>query len=223
MKLYFILIPIVLLTMLGSVAHGSIKDSTARSLRKVARRNMPTAHRSFIWFTPVGVRSIVINGVALGVAAAGDNLRINGVNVELNPFIIIYLPFIVDDVYSNSKYRSGDSIVMDTTTVTTIVNGLSVATLTMNDGRMNGVNVNLSSSHLREMNGVEISGLVNAHEDFNGITAGIVNISTKGKGVQIGVYNYCKSGRVLQIGLINKAGKRILPFVNLKLKDNKDN
>jgi hypothetical protein len=86
------------------------------------------------------------------------------------------------------------------------------------DNRMNGVNVNIIGSEVREINGLEISGITNIHDDFNGFMAGIVNISRKGKGVQIGVYNYCKSGSVLQIGLINKSGKRILPFVNLKLK-----
>jgi hypothetical protein len=167
-----------------------------------------------------------INGLSFGVWAENfkshqDSLKINGLNLEINPIIFfiyirggIYIPDIDNDLsYSEnrkSKYNIAD------------IDGLNISIPGFSNlnSKINGVSLTPFTICAGEINGVSISGFTNCSYNLNGISiCGIYNSSNTVKGIQIGLLNKAKKLRGIQIGLWNKNGKRSLPFLNWQFSD----
>lgn len=186
--------------------------------------------RNIIFTTPVA-KNTTINGLAVGLVPVpwmnADRLKINGLNIDIQPFGIIggigniigtfIAPFGKDsshrganDIGSNKIFPEfEDSFSTEIKGVSLSMGGLPRQT------KMDGLTINIVSSVANEMHGFEISGIMNLHYAFRGVMiAGLRNKTTTGSGVQIALFNNCRSGKVLQIGLINRIGKRVVPFIN---------
>lgn len=186
--------------------------------------------------TPLAAKTDKVNGFAFGLGHLwhkDDKKRItvNGLNVELNPFLPLAVLFL-----DPSKAGDEDQFVT--------INGLHLSTYgLMTNGRINGVgisgiNVGLQSSNglminalynfSLEMNGVHISGLANSATHAAGMQVAFYNKAFVLYGLQTGIYNEAVEVHGLQIGLFNKAAKvrgiqvgfwnvnkkRSMPFVN---------
>jgi len=176
-----------------------------------------------------------------------DSLIIDGISVEADPLPLLAVPFFAVEMAirvpagliqkSRSSQDSGstgnrilqkkrDSVARSANDLSeknmhekVKINGLSLSVgITERPTKMNGVAINAIWGMQKDMNGVEISGVLNWHYHFNGVVAGLFNWVKTGKGLQIGLYNKCNQGRVVQIGLLNKIGKRTRPIVNFNLK-----
>jgi hypothetical protein len=201
-----------------------------------AQDTLPKKHytRNIIFTTPVG-KNTTINGLAVGLFATpemdADSLRINGMNVEIEPLGIIAgmyslfgtfaAPFQkedttrdgMSDIVNNKIFPEKDE------SFPTIIKGVSISIGGLSRlVQMKGFSVNGINSFASEVYGFEISGIMNLHYSFNGVMIAILRNKTAiGKGLQIALFNNCQSGKVFQIGLINKIGKRTLPFLNWRL------
>ena len=180
--------------------------------------------RNIFSFIPSNVDKV--NGLSLGVWAENlksekDSLKINGINLEINPIIFfiyirggIYIPDIDNDLsYTENRKRKYNLTDIDGlnlsipgfSNVNSKINGLSLTPLTICTG---------------EINGVSISGITNCSYNMNGVSiCGIYNSSNKVNGIQIGLFNRAKRLRGIQIGLWNKNEKRSLPFINWQFRD----
>jgi len=186
-----------------------------------------TKVRNIIATTPVN-RNTVINGLAIGLIARSWQsdyfLEINGVNIDVLPlgafagFLAVF-----GTIFAPLNMKKDDDILYsfsDKSDIETIISGFSfsVGGLLRNI-HCSGVGVNGVVSFAESGSGVEITGLMNLHYDFEGVMfAGLRNKSTKCSGVQIGLINTCREGNVVQIGLINRINKRVIPFVNFQFK-----
>jgi len=197
------------------VPHSPLPDTAA-----------PRCHPG-LWFTPTG-HSAEIDGVAVGIWAAPKkySLVVNGLNVEANPATIIlwfyeafgcvYGPFNNDSTRDVPLLSSGKFPWNDTSTRAKI-RGVSISTAQFGTSTT-GVGINVISSWTNEMNGLEISGMMNMHYRFNGLCLAIRNKVTYCRGMQIGVFNECREGHLIQLGLLNRIGNRRTPFINFSFK-----
>lgn len=193
--------------------------------------------RNVIWTTPVR-KNTIINGIAIGIQSTtggGANLlKINGLNIELEPFGIIGgLYAIGGTIASISRHSIPDSMIQGRADLvsrtaftennqhaTSKIKGVSFSLGGLMDNlELSGVGINGVISFANRVNGIELTGIMNLHYEFNGIMiAGLRNKVTKVNGLQVGLINTCKDGRVVQLGLINRIGKRITPVLNFKLR-----
>ena len=193
---------------------------------------------SLFSLTPRTNKTIIVDGIALG---AGINMaqnnsikKINGLNLEINPFSI--LVFLFDD---SSKRGFSES-------ATVAINGLSMGTGHSNQNqsvaysgvmfsffnvghsctgfsfnvmynnvtRLDGLHLSLLSNYSKESCGLMISLVSNYSETMNGVQIGIWNQADSFKGVQIGLVNKSNKQKGLQIGFWNSNNKRSMPFIN---------
>jgi hypothetical protein len=98
------------------------------------------------------------------------------------------------------------------------VNGLNIGISSPTSQlSVKGVNIQGAYTFASELKGLSITPLVSKTINHNGlIISGLCNKSYKGKGVQIALVNDCKDCKGVQLGLINRMGKRIIPFINLR-------
>jgi hypothetical protein len=193
--------------------------------------------RNVLWTTPVK-RNTIINGIAIGFAAMpwknANLLKINGLNLEIQPFGIIAGMYALGGTISSlsnpeeedSVNRGGGDLVSrNIFTEKDEFNGANINGVSLSLGgisrqtKISGLAVNGIICFVNRMDGVEITGIMNLHYEFNGVMiSGFRNKVTKGQGLQIGLINTCRSGRVLQLGLINRIGKRVTPILNFSFK-----
>jgi len=193
--------------------------------------------RSVIWTIPVS-RNTTINGLAVGFMPIpwrkAKSLKINGVSVSASPIELFigviaigaslddFCALVVNALRKNKKVKHDEfSNFFDYPSwvekKTNVLNGLIVGGITGRD-RVNGINLTFVGNIVTQMRGVSISGLLELHHSFKGVTiSGFRNKVYQGSGLQIGLFNQCETGRVVQIGLVNKIGKRVLPILNLRL------
>ncbi|HFK5510284.1 LA_2272 family surface repeat-containing protein [Elizabethkingia anophelis] len=183
-------------------------------------------------FSPKRYLDNNVNGINVGFLDDYDGQKINGINMQLNPLVIIY-PLIPKAIDFPAKEHA-----------TVTVNGLHISTSGMMDGKalnglgisayhhavstngvsvnffnntssiLNGIHVSGFSNNSINGNGVQISALNNSSENFKGLQIAAFNDSKKMKGLQIGIVNKAENLRGIQLGLWNKNEKRKLPFVN---------
>ncbi len=179
--------------------------------------------RYVAWLTPVGKKSVTIDGVAIGLMALPSrvgHLKINGLNVEVLPMAVFtvfggiiwtmvnVMPIPENDLYADSSPG-----------IRTEIHGLSISAGMFEDVKMNGVSLNLVNSYVTISEGVEISFIMNSNYQFSGAQLSMFgNRAVEGKGVQVGMFNSCDHGRVFQFGFLNRIGKRVLPIINFSLK-----
>jgi hypothetical protein len=180
--------------------------------------------RNFFSFIPDKVDKI--NGLSMGFWAENlksekDSLKINGINLEINPIILfiyirggIYIP----DIDNNSAYNENRKNKYNLTDIDGL--NISIPGFSNYNSKINGFTLTPLTICAGEINGVSISGITNCSYNLNGISiCGIYNSSNQVKGLQIGLYNKAKKLRGIQIGLWNKNGKRSLPFINWQFRD----
>lgn len=200
--------------------------------------NIPIKYktRNVIGLTPV-YRNVRINGLAIGFMGKpwreAESLKINGMNIDGSPFALFggvlalvgtfLAPFTNMERSDGPRDEIGFSDVFpDSITVApeTEIHGLSFGAGLLRNTELHGVAINVFVSFSDQTSGVDLTGIMNLHYTFNGVLiAGLRNKTTTGKGVQIGLINTCKSGRLIQIGLLNRIGRRILPIINISLRN----
>jgi hypothetical protein len=192
------------------------------SINIFAQNIQTRAVRNFFSLIPSNVDEI--NGLSLGVWAQNlksekDSLKINGVNLEINPLILFgYIRGIVsiDDVDDDSAFYENRKNGL------TDIDGLNISIpgFSNNSSKVKGFNLTPFTICTGEINGVSISGITNCNYNLNGVSiCGIYNSSNQVKGSQIGLFNRAKKLRGIQIGLWNKNGKRSLPIINWQFSD----
>lgn len=157
-------------------------------------------------------------------------VKVNGVNLEVGPLGIIGglwgamfgLVGVENDngkrisFFSNYGY---DSLNENYPKYGTHINGISVSIGGVSETYNHGFFLNGLSGYCYEIEGVQISGLINNITELKGFSvAALANVATKANGIQIGLINKCQTGNVLQIGLFNRIGKRVLPLLNFRFK-----
>ena len=197
--------------------------------------------KQIVGLTPSN-KNAIVSGIAIGMTAHPwstweDTLyvKVNGLNIEVGPLGIIGgiwgtmfgLAGIKDTLGNKnsffSKYGYEDSSELTYPKYGTKINGISISLGGLTDTYNRGLIINGLSGTSYQTDGLQISGLLNISYGFKGLMiAGLSNKTNKGKGVQIGLINNCQSGQVLQIGLFNRIGKRVLPFINLRFKRDKN-
>jgi hypothetical protein len=196
----------------------------------------PAYTRNVAWTTPVK-KNTTINGLAIGFAATtwkgADFLKINGLNIEMQPLGLLAGMYALGGTISSLSSQKRDTAIQGggelvsrnifpkrDLAVETKINGISLSLGgLLNHGDLSGIGINGIVCFANKMNGIELTGLMNLHYEFNGIMiAGLRNKVTTGKGLQVGLFNTCKSGQVLQLGLMNRIGKRVTPLVNFSFK-----
>lgn len=178
-----------------------------------AKRDTTYTVRNYIWYTPNAVEKI--NGIALGLFAENikndfyeekDSLKINGLNIEVNPFGFLALmepqftrPYPDSIEYYNNNLKKD---------VSTKINGVSISAFFIaNEAKVHGANFSGGITLLDEIHGLSISGISNFAYKFNGVSiAGLHNRATVAKGLQVSLFNKTTKLRGLQIGLWNKNG-----------------
>jgi len=181
--------------------------------------------KNFIWFTPAKVEKI--NGLSFGVFTENikndkfnekDSLEINGLNIEINPLMLITLTMTsYSGPYPDSlefyEENLKDKIELK-------INGFNLSFVgTINEAKVNGVNLAGYNTVVDHINGLTISGANNFSYRMNGLSiAGIRNHATYARGVQIALFNKSTKLKGFQIGLWNVNGKRSLPFINWQFK-----
>lgn len=182
--------------------------------------------RNFFWGTPCKVEKI--NGVAIGVFTENikndrynekDSLKINGLNLEINPFAVFTLmnphftgPY-PDSIEFYNEYLKEDTEIT--------INGVNVSLInTINETKLNGANITGLITLVDEISGFSLSGISSFAYKLNGVSiAGIYNRATIAKGLQIGLINKSASLKGIQVGLWNTNGKRSLPIINWQFKN----
>lgn len=191
--------------------------------------------RNIAWATPVG-KSSTINGLAIGLMALpfGEKttVKINGLNIEAAPLSAFFWAYAIVgtvragfgkpdapgepmSVLTNKNVYPDDSTVIQARIRGISISGGGLASAT----NMSGIAINALISFPDRMQGIEVTGFVNVHYEFNGLMiAGLRNKATRGRGIQIALFNSCQRGQLLQVGLLNRIGKRTLPFMNVSFK-----
>lgn len=191
----------------------------------------------FLAFTPIGEKTEIVNGLAIGFDLAdnfdlqnNNTVKVNGVNIGLNPLGMIIWFFYDPDKNPNTGadiIQNGVNISLGGFFNNTNHSGLNVSLYNYGN-KMTGLSVVGLTTAVEEMRGVHVSGLANVNEKgaglslsmqnysnaFLGAQVGIYNNSKKMSGVQIGLINTSKELKGFQIGFWNKNGKRTLPFFN---------
>ncbi|ASK30414.1 hypothetical protein CEY12_09970 [Chryseobacterium sp. T16E-39] len=188
-----------------------------------------------IAFTPLKKNIKEVDGIAIGIGDAFDehkgNVRkINGINFEPNPVgILIWMlfdpskltnsaPHLVVNGLNISGAGYGRNIMHNGISISLYnyghtMKGLSIAGLSTDIDKGNGIMISGMGVSSAELNGVSISVFNDANQ-LKGIQIGIYNKAREAKGAQIGLFNKSHKIKGLQIGFWNKNGKRSLPFVN---------
>ena len=179
--------------------------------------------RNLFSFIPSKVDKV--NGLALGVWAENlkspkDSLKINGVNLEINPVILfVYLGggFYIPEINNFQNYIEKRSLKINQTDIDGL--NISIPGFVNKTSKIRGVNISPLTFCAGEIHGLSISGLTNCSYVMHGVNiCGIYNSSNQVKGIQIGLFNRATKLRGLQIGLWNKNEKRSLPFFNWQFK-----
>lgn len=186
----------------------------------------------FISFSPKKTLSNNVNGINIGVLDDYDGQKINGVNLQFNPFVLIYplLPKAIPapERDQGSVVINGIHLSTSGTTDAKEVNGIGVS-LYHHAFATNGFSANFYNNTSKKLNGIHVSGfsnnanvgnglnvafLGNYAENFNGVQISLSNETENLKGLQVGLFNKTNKMKGLQIGFWNKNGKRSLPFIN---------
>lgn len=183
-------------------------------------------------FSPKKTLSNNVNGINLGVLDIYDGQKINGINLQLNPIVIIYplLPkaipapekdkgrVVIDGIHlstsgtTDDKEMNGIGISMYHHAFAT--NGISANFYNNTSKKLNGIHISGFSNNTDKGSGLNVAVLGNFAEKFNGLQIGLSNETENLKGAQIGLFNKTNKMKGLQIGFWNKNGKRSLPFIN---------
>lgn len=157
-----------------------------------------------------------VNGLAIGLGydinADSKIKKVNGLNVEINPFTLLY--FMFDDP-TRRGFPEESTIKINGLSVGTghsnqnedvAYSGLSVSLI--NSGfSCNGISVNGLYNYATKMNGLHISGFGNVSKNMNGLCLSFSNNSENFNGIQIGVFNDADYFNGVQIGIANKSSK----------------
>ena len=220
----FIIIPLLLSKFF---AFGQLPDTIKhKHQKKIIKR---PAKRNIIWFTPT--RANEINGLAIGTipssaAYNNDSLQIKGIHVELNPIMLMVVPYVVIGSFkspfiSEDTAKDGSSLYYYPDSIIQLKNTISGLNLSfLGSGEMiyyNGITISSLATMGRSLKGISITfGQNNFYEFYGLMIAGLSNGSYKGAGLQIGLFNRCKECKGVQIGLLNRMGKRTLPLLNAR-------
>lgn len=185
-----------------------------------------------ISFSPKKNLSNNVNGINMGILDAYDGQKINGLNLQFNPFVIIY-PLLPKAIPAPEKDKgsvviNGIHISTSGTTDAKEMNGIGVSMyhhafatsgITLNfynntSKKLNGIHVSGFSNNADDGNGLNVAVLGNYAEKFNGLQIGLSNETENLKGLQLGLFNKTNEMKGLQIGFWNKNGKRSLPIIN---------
>lgn len=193
----------------ASYYEGTSKHNFEDTLKK----NVPPVIKKWAWVTPTNVNKI--SGLNLGLQtwtlADNDSLVIHGVNLNAD----LLTTFVVG--YAVARLTRADlPDTVDKTNMKSKIAGLSISGGgVIGDFKMCGLAINGIVSGVTEVNGVQITCLLNVSQEFKGVMiGGICNASTKGRGLQIGLFNLCKDLKGVQLGLWNVNNKRKLPIIN---------
>jgi hypothetical protein len=184
-------------------------------------------------FSPIRWDIEEVNGMAFGLghykfvkpADPDKAIKINGFNLELNPFspVILLLyqsPFNEAEEFVNIQ-MNGLHLSTGGFNGRVTLNGVGISLYHMGN-KSNGLTLNGSYNVTKELNGLHIAGLSNYSdvskgvlispfnyaESFHGVGIGVVNQSTHFKGAAIGMINIADESMTgIQIGLINISGK----------------
>ena len=157
-----------------------------------------------------------VNGLAIGLGydidADSKIKKVNGLNVEINPFTLLY--FMFDDP-SRRGFPEESTIKINGLSLGTghsnlnedvAYSGLSVSLI--NSGfSCNGISVNGLYNYATKMNGLHISGFGNVSKNMNGFSLSFSNNCENLNGIQIGVFNDADYLNGIQIGIVNKSSK----------------
>jgi hypothetical protein len=154
--------------------------------------------RNVIWTTPVA-KDTKVNGLAIGLMAIpwmeAESLKINGLNIDASPFTVVGGIFAIVGTISSpfssaekSKTNNPDDIgyrdVFPYSLLghpATSIKGVSIGLGLFRDYELNGVAVNGLISFTEQTTGFEVTGIMNLHYSFNGVSiAGLRNKATKG-------------------------------------------
>ena len=97
------------------------------------------------------------------------------------------------------------------------MNGVAISGFVSVGDRLNGLALNLGSSHYTSVNGMTVS-FRNTALKTNGVQIGIINSSNQMNGVQIGLWNNVEFSDQpkLQIGLWNTINGKSFPILNFR-------
>ncbi len=218
-----VLVLLVLQSLFLSVISQS--NTSSKKSNEVKARNKKYTKRNFFWYTPNKVEEI--NGLALGAWPENlknneiqepDSLKINGLNIEINPAVLFILirgvwtrrnPNDICYYYDQVKNKHKAKL-----------NGANISVLgTIGSIKINGLNIGGLNTIADQINGVSICGLNNFAYEHNGVSIAVFrNRAIVAKGIQISLFNKAIDLRGFQFGLWNVNGKRSLPFINWQFK-----
>lgn len=189
--------------------------------------------------SPMKKTTETVNGLVLGIGHFDKNLnhiqKINGVNIDFNPFAVFVFMF-YDPFRDNKSFFEEEDVIL-------IHNGLNISAFGYLDGavlngvsfamfhigeKSNGFTIHGMYNSVYALNGFHIAGMYNSSEISNGVNisiynkanlmkglqVGLVNSSSEFTGLQIGLFNKTEKIKGLQIGFWNMNEKRSLPFIN---------
>jgi hypothetical protein len=184
--------------------------------------------------TPLSKRIGTINGLALGIGHFTNTYkhphRINGLNLELNPFspfiLLIAEPARMETTetvlthnglqLSTGGFLGGtafNGLALSVLNVCAKGNGLMITGFYNVGGSLNGMHISGIANSAEKANGLFIA-CVNHSDTFSGLQVGLYNNADMMRGVQIGLFNKSSNMKGLQLGLWNKNSKRSLPLIN---------
>jgi hypothetical protein len=157
-----------------------------------------------------------VNGLAIGIGYdIGENntvKKVNGLNIEINPFTLLY--FMFDDP-SRRGFPKESTVKINGLSLGTghsnqnenvAYSGLSVSLI--NSGfSCNGFSINGLYNYSTKMNGLHVSGFGNISQNMNGLGVSFSNNSEKLNGMQVGIFNDADYFNGLQMGIYNKSTK----------------
>jgi hypothetical protein len=167
-------------------------------------------------FTPRTKKVEKVNGLAIGLGYdMFENSKItevNGINLEVNPFTLLYLMF---DDPSRRGFPEEATVKINGLSIGTghsnqnddvAYSGLSISLI--NSGfSNNGISINGFRNYVTNMNGLHVSGFGNFSKNMNGLSLSLTNTSENGNGIQIGLLNGAANFNGIQIGLFNESSK----------------
>jgi len=184
-------------------------------------------------FTPISKNNVEVNGMAIGLGNLWNReheVKINGLNLELNPLTPLIILFLDPEKVPNDKalqkYNglhlstagfmgqvAHNGVAISAYHVTYETNGLSITCLYNVSKTLNGLHISGIANSTEKGAGILISA-ANYGETFTGLQLGIYNHSENFTGIQIGLFNRTKKLSGLQLGLWNINEKRSLPIIN---------
>ncbi|MFZ1686662.1 MAG: hypothetical protein WAU70_04535 [Flavobacteriales bacterium] len=220
---------LVVIALMGLTMHKTLaQDSTMIAIAD----GMQSSHRDRfgLWYTPTRVDRI--HGIAIGITSAGFRqagpLLMNGLDIELNPIVMIGAPFVIVDAI-RSPFLIGDSAALNNPDDSPASDSAYPKAGEDEVAKVNGIGI--GTMYVGSVNGVMVSGVLSRGGTYNGVSvcagshilfrqrgllvAGLYNKVRRGAGIQIALFNYAVEHKGVQIGLINKIGRRTLPFINI--------